>query len=243
MTKVFLDCGTHLGMGFSRLVPIVGIDEDWDVYGFEANPIVFDEYVKNIQSGKCPTLVDKNISLENKAVWINNDGIDFSLRGISQEHYDKLYKDGKDKSNPFYTYKWEPTLANMAAESHGLTEEDIIEMPWDGGSTVSQFKDKINDTPQRDALYKWHEDVKVESIDISQWILDTFSKDDRIVMKMDIEGSEYEVLPKMIEDGSINYVNQLYIEWHDYILPEYKEMTPQLQKSLGEAGVQVGGWY
>ena len=44
MTKVFLDCGTHLGMGFSRLVPIVGIDEAWDVYGFEANPIVCKEY-------------------------------------------------------------------------------------------------------------------------------------------------------------------------------------------------------
>jgi hypothetical protein len=33
---------------------------------------------------------------------------------------------------------------------------------------------------------------------------------------MDIEGAEYDVLEKMVKDGSIYYVNELYIEWHSF---------------------------
>ena len=79
MRKIFIDCGTHLGMGFSRLAEVLNVDHTWEVFGFEANPVTFDFYVKNIQSGKIPTLVDKNISLENKAVWVHNNGTKFSL--------------------------------------------------------------------------------------------------------------------------------------------------------------------
>jgi len=242
MAKVFIDCGTHMGLGFSRLAPIAGVDMSWDVYGFEANPTVHDVYLDNIRSGRYPTLRGKDIKLQNKVVWINNDGVDFSLRGISQEHYDKLYRGGKDKTNPNYRHDWERGLANMVADSHNLSEEEIIAMPWDGGSTVKQLKGKIRDTPERDALYEWHEDVRVESIDISQWILDSFSKDDHIVMKMDIEGSEYEVLPKMINDGSITYINHLWIEWHDWVLPEYEVLTRDLRRACAELGVRVEGW-
>jgi hypothetical protein len=44
--------------------------------------------------------------------------------------------------------------------------------------------------------------------------MDSFSKEDYIVLKVDIEGAEYEVLEKMFEDGSIEYIDELYIEWH-----------------------------
>ena len=72
--------------------------------------------------------------------------------------------------------------------------------------------------------------------------MDNFSKDDYIVIKMDIEGAEYKVLPKMIEDGSIEYINSAYIEWHDWFLPEYKSKTSELMKSLQAANVSIGSW-
>ena len=52
--KIFIDCGTHLGMGFSKCAKIFNIDHNWEIFGFEANPYVFDGYVKNIQSEKYP---------------------------------------------------------------------------------------------------------------------------------------------------------------------------------------------
>ncbi len=56
--------------------------------------------------------------------------------------------------------------------------------------------------------------MKVQAIDFSKWVLDNFSKDDYIILKMDIEGSEYEVLPRMISDGSLEYVDLLLMEFH-----------------------------
>ena len=89
----------------------------------------------------------------------------FSLRGITPEYYDVNLKDDKDKNNPWYKDSWENRLANMAADEHGLSKEEIINMPWDGGSCVTKLKDKIKFTDQNINLYEWHEDVKVESVD------------------------------------------------------------------------------
>lgn len=56
--------------------------------------------------------------------------------------------------------------------------------------------------------------IKAESIDFSKWIKHAFSKDDYIILKMDIEGAEYKVISKMIIDGSFDYIDKLLIEWH-----------------------------
>lgn len=57
--------------------------------------------------------------------------------------------------------------------------------------------------------------IEAEAIDFSQWVIDNFDRDDFIVCKMNIEGAEYGVLEKMIKDGSIYYIDHLYIEWHN----------------------------
>jgi FkbM family methyltransferase len=229
--KILIDCGTHLGMGCSQMIKHFEMDQEWEIFGFEANPYVFDAYVKNIKSEKYSVLTDKNIKIENKAVWISDEGVEFSLRGITQYHYDNYYGDD-----------WKNDLATMVGEHNGLEVGEALKVPWDGGSCVSQLKNKINDTSERDKLYEWHEDVKVESFDLSQWIIDNFSSDDFIVLKMDIEGSEYEVLPKMIKDGSINYIDHAFIEWHDWVMPEYRSRTSELMNGLQNANVQLGGW-
>tara|TARA_R110002110_G_scaffold47095_2_gene141624 strand:+ start:1571 stop:2230 length:660 start_codon:yes stop_codon:yes gene_type:complete len=56
--------------------------------------------------------------------------------------------------------------------------------------------------------------VTVKSIDLDNYIKQNFDKQDEIILKLDIEGAEYEVLEHMIKNGSIEYVNKLFIEWH-----------------------------
>lgn len=56
--------------------------------------------------------------------------------------------------------------------------------------------------------------IRVKCFDFSKWIIDNFSKEDYIILKMDIEGAEYDVLEKMIADGSIEYINKIFIEFH-----------------------------
>jgi FkbM family methyltransferase len=72
--------------------------------------------------------------------------------------------------------------------------------------------------------YKWGDWIEKENIlsnsleikcfDLSSFIKDKFSKEDYIIVKLDIEGSEYVVMDKLISDGTIDYVNHFYIEWH-----------------------------
>jgi FkbM family methyltransferase len=56
--------------------------------------------------------------------------------------------------------------------------------------------------------------IKVKCIDLGKWIMSKFTPQDYIVLKLDIEGAEYNVLPKMIEDKSIAYIDELFMDWH-----------------------------
>lgn len=54
----------------------------------------------------------------------------------------------------------------------------------------------------------------VKCIDISKYIVDNFKLADYLILKIDIEGKEYDVLEQMIASGSIRYIRELYCEWH-----------------------------
>lgn len=56
--------------------------------------------------------------------------------------------------------------------------------------------------------------IDVRTIDFSKFMKENFSKDDYIILKMDIEGAEYVVLNKMIKDGTILYCNKMIVEFH-----------------------------
>ena len=129
--KIFIDCGTHLGMGFSKCASMFNIDHNWEIFGFEANPYVYEGYIKNIQSEKYPILLDKNISLENKAVWISDEGIKFSLRGITKHHIDNYSNDG-----------WSSDLATMVGKYNGIPKKEALKML----PRVSAMLDKLTKT-------------------------------------------------------------------------------------------------
>lgn len=63
----------------------------------------------------------------------------------------------------------------------------------------------------------------VPSIDFSQWLLRNFSKQDHIVVKMDIEGAEYKVLDRMLQDGTVGLIAKLRCEWHYDRFPSMTE--------------------
>ncbi|MCI0358202.1 MAG: FkbM family methyltransferase [Planctomycetaceae bacterium] len=56
--------------------------------------------------------------------------------------------------------------------------------------------------------------IEVPSLDFSGWIRKTFAPTDIIFLKMDIEGAEYAVLDKMLQDDTIDYVSEAMVEFH-----------------------------
>lgn len=84
--------------------------------------------------------------------------------------------------------------------------------------------------------------INVECIDFSKWLRNTFKHYWDLTIKFDIEGAEYEVLWKMIEDGTIGMVNHLYVEFHADKIPGMKESHDRLINKLESLGVKVKPW-
>ena len=54
--------------------------------------------------------------------------------------------------------------------------------------------------------------IEVNCFDLSTWLSETFTEEDYLILKLDIEGAEYEVLNKMIEElldeGTISHTQE-----------------------------------
>lgn len=89
--------------------------------------------------------------------------------------------------------------------------------PW-GGELRKNFKKTAN----------------VSCIDFSNFIKNHFSLNDNIVCKLDIEGSEFEVLEKMILDDTLKYIKTLSVEFHANFFTNPDEMKEREKKIKSE---------
>lgn len=105
----------------------------------------------------------------------------------------------------------------------------------------SLLKEKLCKVKLKKVPY-WHkEPIEVECIDFSKWI-SKFKASDNIILKLDIEGSEYDVLWKMIKDGSINQINKLYVEFHSDTIPSKKKEEEELIAALRSHKIEPLEW-
>jgi FkbM family methyltransferase len=81
--------------------------------------------------------------------------------------------------------------------------------------------------------------IRVESIDFGKWLKDHFSTRDHILVKLDIEGAEYDVLKKMLRDGTIKYVDELYVEFHNVRVGVSEEEDRSILAQLEKLGIPV----
>jgi FkbM family methyltransferase len=183
MKKIFLDCGYHLGEGLTEFTQILGIDSEWDIYAFEANPRC--EIHKKIGQ-HLPLMVN---SYE-KAVWINNQKLVFNC------------EDQEASNSP---------RQNSTHKNDG----------W--GSTLQAVE----------STHSFGEQIEVEAIDFSQFVSELPQVE--IYCKMDIEGAEFAVLRKMIEDETIKKIKKIWIEWHEVDLQSENSITAEeLRKQLSK---------
>lgn len=66
-----------------------------------------------------------------------------------------------------------------------------------------------------DAVKSGSNGTELTAINISRWLLMNTLTRDFVVIKMDIEGAEYDIIPHMVEMGVWSVVDHLLIEWHD----------------------------
>jgi FkbM family methyltransferase len=92
--------------------------------------------------------------------------------------------------------------------------------------------------------FRKHDDiVEVDCVDISD-ILNKYNDDDFIVVKMDIEGSEFVVLRKALEDNTISKINDLWVEWHhNHVKFENESTTNDLKNQISNLGININDWH
>ena len=92
--------------------------------------------------------------------------------------------------------------------------EETIRFVGDGATIIEPDKWMPSvENPER--TYK---KIQVSCIDFPKWLQENFTKEDRIVLKMDVEGSEYDILQRMIELDLFTMIDELYIEWHSHLI-------------------------
>lgn len=146
-----------------------------------------------------------------------------SHRGQSIQHF-KQCTAYKKHSWTIYGFEPHKQLHEIASKAHpGITifnkaawvHDNGIHF-YEGAKKLGESHTVMNNKTTGDINYNTPNTVT--SIDLSRWIKDTFSPSDFIILKMDIEGAEYDVLEKMITDNSISYISVLFIEWHAHKL-------------------------
>lgn len=99
-----------------------------------------------------------------------------------------------------------------------LPSQLIPKAVWVEDGTVDLFLDKKYHVGSSVFSAKSNVDsidpINVPCVDLSRWIMERFSPEDYVVLKLDIEGAEYQVLDRMLCDGAIDLVDELFIQFH-----------------------------
>ncbi|RVO81090.1 FkbM family methyltransferase [Sinorhizobium meliloti] len=141
-----------------------------------------------------------------------------------------------------YGFEPNPSLAqNLRARFNGDSVLIFEKAAWildgvkrfylghDLSSTLIDGKRSMPDYPEFEISYEKY--VLVETIDLSRWLLDTFTENVHITMKIDIEGSEYKLLQRMLDTDAIDLVKTIYCEFHYDRFPAISAETHERIKS------------
>lgn len=78
---------------------------------------------------------------------------------------------------------------------------------------------------------------EVKCLDIAELVTED------CVLKLDAEGSEYEILERLIETNKLKFIKRLYLEWHTTkMTTDYTQRQSEIEAYLKKAGVEVREW-
>jgi FkbM family methyltransferase len=120
-------------------------------------------------------------------------------------------------------------------------QESRTGSPTDGYSNIDGWGSSIDGIGFNHPGYNTK--VKVPSINFSKFVSE-FPPESNIICKIDIEGSEYEVLRHMIRENTIIKIKELYIEFHERFMPaESPETEQKLITQIQDLGIKVHTWF
>ncbi|CAI9768404.1 unnamed protein product [Fraxinus pennsylvanica] len=268
--KQFFDYGMeNLGVDFVTKCSVPGYKQELI---HKAEPLIEEEpkkpwitFKKNIKNVKyLPSMAD--ISFKQRYVYVDVGARSYGSSIVSwfKKQYPKqnktfeIYAIEADKTfYDDYKYKKGVTLLPYAAwvrnetlffeinnqdPSHKNVKKGrgmgrIQPVQSSGGSSSSAYVDEI------------------QGFDFAEWLKNSVSERDYVVMKMDVEGTEFDLIPRLFETGAICLIDEIFLECHynrwQKCCPgertaKYQRTYGQcldLFSSLRDSGVLVHQWW
>jgi FkbM family methyltransferase len=115
-----------------------------------------------------------------------------------------------------------------------------IDAEWIGGCTnILDSKDFIKPRHLKKHNFKFN--GLVDCIDFSKFVKSICQPDDKVYLKMDIEGAEFVVLDKMIKDKTILLIDEIFIEWHERMIRKTINRQPYIDYFKAN-GIKYNEW-
>lgn len=106
--------------------------------------------------------------------------------------------------------------------------------PSSEGNTLIEKKSKIDKNN-----FKKH---IVQCLSLSNWINSNLTKDDYVVLKLDVEGAEYEIIKDLETNGCFDLVDVLFCEIHGLKCGKTYEESLELITICESSGLKLYSW-
>lgn len=158
---------------------------------------------------------------------------------MSQENYKTL------------TENWKLNLKHYNKAVYNKETQIKVNCSLDSLGYVSQGSNILSQPPLFDNQWKSsfeykNEDVFVDSVDFSKFLVDVANQEDFVLVKMDIEGSEFDVIESLIETNSYTLIDDFYCEFHERFFEneeEYVNKKKYFKEIFIEKGVDIQEWF
>ena len=110
-----------------------------------------------------------------------------------------------------------------------------LSIDWSDGSSIYKEKKSGGVTDNIS--------VSIPSIDLSKFIK-KIKKDNYIILKLDVEGAEYEILNHLIDENTFSLVNEFHGEFHPGKIdkPELKELENKIYNHFNQTNTPFHNW-
>ena len=150
---------------------------------------------------------------------------------------DKLAENASYEANYFN----EITIFNAFVyhEEKEIEFFEYIDEFHSAGSTYSKTKFDLNSKKKPEYENLPHNVLKPDIFNIVDSYKENLDKYDEIIIKMDIEGAEYDILPSLMKVLDPNKTKQFYCELHSRNVGLSPEVDKKIMSELKELGIQV----
>jgi FkbM family methyltransferase len=163
-------------------------------------------------------------------------------RYLALADFDKVYV---FEPNPLFYNSYEKSNYDLIKKAIWIKDTKanffVSKDPNQVGSSL--FEEKLCKVEGKLVPDYWLDSIEVQCLDFSKWIFENFNgKKDKITLKLDIEGAEYQVLQHMIETKSISLISKLFVEFHSDTLPDKKCLELDIVEKIKSLGIEVLDW-